>query len=332
MKFEMPKALPIPESAESRIAKLEDRLARLEAATKVLRSSETHDSSGELKNATSRRGLLKLAGALALGGTAVNYLGAQPAAANDNANFVLGISSNTSTSSTVLTRTGTGQVAAFKVVTVSADVGADGIRGVSGSSTGSSGVVGESESGVGLYGESRTGYGVYCGGNGRIGMTNHTVIGSPTSGTYDLGDIVRDQSGNAFLCVTAGSPGAWRKLGGPQSAGQLHLVPPVRIYDTRQASRMVSGSVRTIDLSATLPNGTSAALVSAGVFEPSSDGYLSLSAFGTGSTAINVYWSLPNTSIANTTVTALSMRKFDIKSTLSGGSTNVFVDLLGYYV
>src|SRR5258705_9527079 len=50
--------------------------------------------------------------------------------------------------------------------------------------------------------------------------------GPGRAGTHNKGEIVNDANGDVWLCVTAGNPGGWRKLGGPSTSGQLHLVTP----------------------------------------------------------------------------------------------------------
>ncbi len=40
-----------------------------------------------------------------------------------------------------------------------------------------------------------------------------TTSGSPSSGTFDLGDFVIDQSGKVWICTTAGTPGTWTQAG-----------------------------------------------------------------------------------------------------------------------
>lgn len=41
-----------------------------------------------------------------------------------------------------------------------------------------------------------------------------TASGSPTSGTFALGDFVIDQTGKVWVCTTAGTPGTWTQVGG----------------------------------------------------------------------------------------------------------------------
>jgi hypothetical protein len=88
------------------------------------------------------------------------------------------------------------------------------------------------------------------------------------------GEVVADQTGTLWACVAAGTPGSWRKLAGPTSAGALHLLPsPKRVYDSRPNTSPAQGPktplpagnvARTIDLKhngSTVPAGARGALV-----------------------------------------------------------------------
>ena len=48
-----------------------------------------------------------------------------------------------------------------------------------------------------------------------------TTSGAPASGTFAVGDFVLDQSGKAWICVTAGTPGSWAPIGSGTGA-----IPP----------------------------------------------------------------------------------------------------------
>lgn len=45
-------------------------------------------------------------------------------------------------------------------------------------------------------------------------LVGATTSGAPTTGTFDLGDFVIDQTGKFWICTTAGSPGTWTEVGG----------------------------------------------------------------------------------------------------------------------
>lgn len=67
------------------------------------------------------------------------------------------------------------------------------------------------------------------------------AIGWPTSGTYSARDVVIDQTGHAWRCVTGGTPGVWRAL----STGYLDQ------QATDQYSTRVSNGGTAVSLSAT---------------------------------------------------------------------------------
>lgn len=52
-----------------------------------------------------------------------------------------------------------------------------------------------------------------------------TSSGHPVSGTFAVGDFVIDQTGTAWICITAGSPGSWAQAGAgnalPLSGGTM---------------------------------------------------------------------------------------------------------------
>lgn len=45
------------------------------------------------------------------------------------------------------------------------------------------------------------------------GYVGGTASGAPSSGTFALGDFVIDQTGQVWVCTTAGTPGTWTKVG-----------------------------------------------------------------------------------------------------------------------
>ena len=46
-------------------------------------------------------------------------------------------------------------------------------------------------------------------------------VGAPTSGTFDVGDFIVDQSGHIWVCTVAGTPGTWTNVTGSASGYQL---------------------------------------------------------------------------------------------------------------
>lgn len=76
---------------------------------------------------------------------------------------------------------------------------------------------------------------------------------------HEAGEVMALEDGRVLLCVASGTPGVWRILGGPDTAGSFHVLPvPARALDTRPGSLPSVGtkepldgsSVRAIDLNA----------------------------------------------------------------------------------
>jgi hypothetical protein len=310
--------------AELRIAALEARLARMERTA----TSET----SAMEEVSSRRGLFKLAGAVATGAIASTMVSATPAAASVAAPFVgLGQSDNSTSSETSVTKIGTAGAALLG--TNNSTGAADGVKGVSNGSLGA-GINGESTAGFGVYGSSTSGYALFAGGNGRLGIASHVTNGPPTMGTYALGDIIRDSFGNMFACVVGGldTAAVWRKIAGPTAAGQFHLFSsPLRTYDSRSEAVLAGGAERVVSLAGALPAGANGAMMTLTVTSTTSTGYLSLFATGTPTpTTSNINWFGAGQSLASLTVSAVdSLRRVTVRC--GTGSTHFIVDVIGYY-
>ena len=106
-------------------------------------------------------------------------------------------------------------------------------------------------------------YGVTVAGPRPLVFTSgHGTVGPPVT-TGQLGELAYDLEGSLYLCVGAGTPGEWRRLAGPRSAGSLHLLDqPRRVYDSRPGNAPLGPSnggpkgamspdeIRTIDCTA----------------------------------------------------------------------------------
>jgi hypothetical protein len=81
---------------------------------------------------------------------------------------------------------------------------------------------------------------------GRTGATAASTYagghaaGPPVTGTFSLGDFIVDQTGNIWVCISAGSPGTWQTVGG----GQGIVAAPISSASLGTAT---SGTTDTID-------------------------------------------------------------------------------------
>ncbi|MCU1358905.1 MAG: hypothetical protein JWN99_194 [Ilumatobacteraceae bacterium] len=283
---------------ENRIEELEAQVAKLTALVKQLAPALGSDTmattnaagddiisteaEAEVVPTSSRRGMLKLAGAAAVGATAIAVGGhVTPVAAANGGNFILG-QSNSATADTSLIG---------KMYTlVASDSTADFVTGFSGSLVGwdtsnsatglRAGVIGYSgpfifgggDTPNGVLGIVRSNTGV---GSGLYGRSESDVIGAsaglrassdngpavqmdaifasaPTTGTWRAGALNPDTAGNLWYCVAGGTPGTWRKIAGTATAGAFHALTPGRVYDSRATAPtpglLASGANRTVSV------------------------------------------------------------------------------------
>jgi hypothetical protein len=156
------------------------------------------------------------------------------------------------------------------------------------------------------------------------------------------GHVIGDSNKDVWLCVANGTPGTFRKLGGPATAGQLHLLPStVRVYDSRvgfapldvQKGQLDASSERAIDMtkaSSGVPAGATAVVVNLTVTNTDAAGWLALFKNGIawpGNSSIN--WDHPSQTIANLAVVALDATA-KIKARCVG-ATDFVIDVIGYY-
>lgn len=175
-----------------------------------------------------------------------------------------------------------------------------------------------------------------------------------TGAERQAGEVVAQSAGTGaahLWFVTGSGPQAvLRKLAGPDTAGQLHVIDPVRVYDSRlDASNgrgpMTSGSSRgiavangidlatgAVNLLDAVPAGATAIAYNLTVVDTVGSGFLAVTA-GTSTTfrASSINWSGGGQILANGQLAPLdSERRLRIFAG-GGGNTHVLVDVQGYY-
>jgi hypothetical protein len=257
----------------------------------------------------------------------------------------------------------------------------DGI-GVGGTSSTGPGLHGRSTTGPGVFGQSTGGFGVHGASTaencaGVVGVADGVdsdagvygvgsvgrAVGVRAAGAganlrldpagpppptrndpHDVGQLIIDSNGDLWLCITTGTPGAYRKVAGLSTAGAFHpLAAPVRVYDSRPGDppanvtkgQLANGSTRVLDAknnASGVPPGATAIIVNLTVTQTSPQGFLALYRNGIawpGTSSIN--WDHAGQTIANMAVVALdSNARFQAYVNLNS-ACDVLVDVVGYW-
>lgn len=170
---------------------------------------------------------------------------------------------------------------------------------------------------------------------------------------HQRGEIDTDSAGDLWYCVTAGTPGTWRKLSGATTAGTFHAITPTRVYDSRRAepapgvlatgaSRTVSvkdgrnidtGAVDTTKLNIVPAGATAIACNITAVNTVGASGFLTVNPGGvTTISAASVNWS--GTQVVNNGIVA-AINPATLQVTVvcggTGASCNFVLDVTGYW-
>jgi hypothetical protein len=325
---------------------VERRIAALETELSALKAHVT--PAPEPEPESSRRDMFKklaIAGAgVAAGGV---LLQASPAAATDGGNLVIGDETQTAQTPTALIANGfTGRQVLLVddnsgfAVTSSGSPGA--LAGWSGTRTGVYAYTASGPQAAVAYGAGAASFGLYVYG-GRAHVYAVPAGNAPGARTdaHARGEILEDGNGDLWLCVTSGTPGTWRKLGGPSTSGQLHLLAaPVRVYDSRTGQQptaigpktpLASNTPRTIDAtgnSSGVPPTATGVMVGLTVTGPAAAGFLTAWPSGAwpGTSSLNY---AAGQTIAVTTVTGCGANATFL--VLSNAATDFICDVIGYY-
>ncbi len=340
-------------------------------------ASALQTMAGEADRQLTRRRMLQTGGGVAAAGIGLAVTGGvlapEPASAASGGTFILGQTNDAGTATTevdtaignynptfVVRNTVLGDGIQGYSTTMAgvrgAGTGAGTGYGVQGISTTNNGVIGSSTNGNGVMAESIYGAGIFAVTNtgiaGRFDSTNGSqLVLVPTrqppledTTAHDWGEIITDYSGDLWHCAETGSPGTWRKLAGPNTAGALHVLPaPVRVYDSRYGTQpplgvkspLVGGTARPLDVtvnSSGVPTGATAAMVTCLLVNTvAGAGNFTIWANGVARPlANNMVWGGTAGRFSSPAVTALDAT--GQCQVVSSVKTDFVLDVVGYYI
>jgi hypothetical protein len=340
--LDTPEATDIAVKQAERIDELEQRLRALEKTSARATAPVAAGVPTETERSDRRR-FLKLAGVAAAGIVGAQAIRPEAAAAADGGALVLG-ASNVSTADTILSST-----SSVGSVILDCNAGAavpstsfrDGVYGTGNANSIAYGVLGFAATGIGVRGSSNSGYALYAAGNGRLGIGSHATNVPVPANTYSVGDIIRDASGNMVVCVASGTPGTFRRIAGPGTAGQIHFLPsPVRAYDSVLSGQgPLSGGPRTVNLSTgilagnppAVPVGAVAAIITVIAYNTFAGGYLTAysAAVATVPVFTTLLWSASNLFVTATSFSLVSSQQVKVY-VYPGAQTDFQIDVIGY--
>ncbi|MGD9700862.1 MAG: hypothetical protein AB7Q42_02810 [Acidimicrobiia bacterium] len=345
-----------------RIEQLEAKVAELTAAltsTGVLQSS----AAAEPEQTSSRRGMLKLAGAAAAGTVAAVAFRPSAAAADDPNDLTLGATKATAalTTGNVTTAAAGGAGFLFQsgaVFPASAASFPCALAGWTTTTQQPTGIYGYTSSASGGFGVAAIGAGssstglIVTGVKSTMALTPLGAAGPARTVAYSRGEVIIDSAGDLWLNVVAGTPGTWRKLSGPTTAGAYHAITPGRVYDSRVAEPAglvgtlgnlqnrtisladkrdpVTGNVVTANF---VPAGATAVTANLTVVNTTGSGFLTVNPGGiitTDTAAIN--WSGTGQILNNGLNLTLNATRQVTVICGGGGSTDFVIDVSGYYL
>jgi len=313
------------------VARLQARLDTVPAAPAAPPVSAPSD------RPSSRRDLLKLAGGVAAGAAGGLLVSAAPAAAASADALTVGAqhTPDAATSPTSgIDYTGSGPyfgATPHAVFSVTDNLGFNAI---------SAAVVGAASknAAIGVAGLGPI-YDVFAAGSGITGRVPFMNQGPPTTDPWLAGDVILDAQGNLFACVTSGTPGVWRKLVGPATAGAFAAISPQRVYDSRNADGPIGdGQERVISVAVStgggpvVPAGATAVAITLTVTNTQgAGGFLAVRPAGTGYAGTSsINWFGPNQNLATTVISQLGGNR---QLVVRGGfmPADFLIDVTGYY-
>lgn len=264
------------------------------------------------------------------------------------------------------TATGSSKAVLTGASTLSSHAGVFGVHtgsggGVRGQSNSSFGVGGTSETGSGIHGVTTSGdalqLSVISTDANHVRFSNTGVAMTPfdrPSRATAAPSMTVFSDRSLWYCTTPGTPGEWRKMVGPTTAGAFHSIATARVYDSRKTmTPMVNGIIttgtsRVIDVSDKRDTSTGAVVLADVVPDHATtvaynltivttvgtNGFLGVEpgdAVAAGGSAIN--WSAAGLTLANASVAKLDASR-QLKVFCGGAATSChfIIDIVGYYL
>jgi hypothetical protein len=189
--------------------------------------------------------------------------------------------------------------------------------------------------GAGAYG------GEFFGGLAEVRLRPGGEAPITLTNAHAVGELYEDATGELWLCTAAGSPGTWRQIAGPTTAGAFHAISPRRVYDSREvpAGKLSPNEDRVLSvanstdgtLDVVPPFATAVTLTFTVTGTEGTFGYVSVRPEGTpyqNTSSIN--WFGPDQNLATTVVTALGGdRQISVLGAVA--RTHIVIDVVGFY-
>jgi len=183
------------------------------------------------------------------------------------------------------------------------------------------------------------------------------AVAGPTPGKHVAGEVYVDKDGTLWFTVpapTTTDADAVRfvKLAGSPTSGSFHAIDPQRAYDSRQAAYTVKGALApnesrvisvadghdtnggAVTLADAVPVGATAVQINVTAANMTAPNFLSVTAGDKTSTNTSLLnWSPGDIQIANAITVPLDAdRKIKVYCGNQTGSTDVIIDVFGYYL
>jgi hypothetical protein len=282
--------------------RIEARIAALETEISTLKALIA-EGTGASPPTSDRRGMVKLMAVSAVGAvTGAALLGAQPAAAANTQPIIIGFADNEGSLPTGLT----------------------------------------CPDNTAFISKSVASYGIEA--DGGAGNALFTALGpSPILSRGDAGALWVDGSGDWWAATrTDLNDGFWRKVAGPNTAGQLHLLPsPIRVYDSRPGAEPTAVEPKTktqintavtidpTENSSGVPAEANGVLITLTITGPASAGFAKAYPDGVPIPATSSINFAAGQTIATTTVVGCGAgSRFQV---LANSVTDFLIDVIGYY-